>query len=85
MLKDLHRYSPAEMYRKFEDAVAKPILSLQDVITDDITPQLTVKDLGFLIRAPIAVIATVPFVLSAGVWVFMTKVSIPPFWLPLHF
>ena len=68
------RYSPTEVYRYFEGAVAKPILSLQDDIIDDLTSEVTVRDLGLLVRAPLAIIATVPFVLSAGVWLFMTKV-----------
>jgi hypothetical protein len=68
------RYSAKEMYKYFEGVVAKPILSLQDNITDDLTSEITVEDLGLLVRAPVAVIAAVPFVLSAGVWLFMTKV-----------
>lgn len=35
-----------------------------------------VEQLGFMLRAPIAVIAAIPFVLGAGVWPFMTKVNI---------
>ena len=62
------------MYRIIEDAVAKPILAFQDTIPDDIFPEVTIKDLGFLVRAPVAVIATVPYILSAGVWLLMTKV-----------
>ena len=62
------------MYRIFEDAVAKPILALQDNIANDICPEVTIKDLGLLVRAPVAAIATVPYILSAGVWLFMTKV-----------
>ena len=62
------------MYRIFEDAVAKPILALQDNTANDISPEVTIRDLGLLVRAPVAVIATVPYILSAGVWLFMTKV-----------
>ncbi|KDR69841.1 hypothetical protein GALMADRAFT_912118 [Galerina marginata CBS 339.88] len=61
------------MYKIFEGAVAKPILLLQDKNPDDIGPETTIKDLGLLVRAPVAAIATIPFILSAGVWVFMTK------------
>jgi hypothetical protein len=72
------RYSATEVYKYFEGAVAKPILSLQDDIIDDLTSEVTVRDLGLLVRAPLAIIATVPFVLSAGVWLFMTKVFFSP-------
>jgi hypothetical protein len=68
------RYSATEVYKYFEGAVVKPILSLQDDSIDDPTPEVRSRDLGLLTRAPVAVIATVPFVLSAGVWLFMTKV-----------
>ena len=70
----IHRYSPSEVYRTIEDAVAKPILAFQDNIPDDTFPEVTIKDLGFLVRAPVAVIATVPYILSAAVWLLMTKV-----------
>ena len=73
------RYSPGEIYRIIEGAVAKPILALQDDIVDDITPEVTIKDLGLLVRAPVAVIAAVPFLLSAGVWSFVTKVFLGHF------
>jgi len=58
-------------------------LALQDNIGDDISPEATIKDLGFFVRAPVAAIATIPYILSAGVWLLMTKVlstrdSIPP-------
>jgi hypothetical protein len=72
------RYSPTEVFKYFEEAIAKPILSLQDDIIDDQTSEVTVSDLGLLIRAPVAVIATVPFVLSASVWLCMTKVLCSP-------
>jgi hypothetical protein len=62
------------MYRIFEGAVARPILSLQDDVIDDLTPEVTVRDLGLLVRAPVAIIASVPFVLLAGIWMLMTKV-----------
>jgi hypothetical protein len=62
------------VYRIFEGAVAKPILALQDNIPDDIYPEVTIKDFGLLVRAPVAAIATVPYILSAGVWLFMAKV-----------
>jgi hypothetical protein len=70
------RYTLGEIYKVFEDAVAKPILSLQDD-SDSFTPEVTVKDLGPLIRIPVAMVVTLPFVLSAAVWLFMTKVFWP--------
>jgi hypothetical protein len=74
LVHNIHRYSPSEVYRIFEGAVAKPILALQDNIPDDIYPEVTIKDLGLLVRAPVAAIAIFPYILSAGVWLFLTKV-----------
>ncbi len=62
------------MFRIFEDAVAKPILGLQDNIPDDISSEVTIKDLGLLVRAPVAAVVLITYILSAGVWLFMTKV-----------
>lgn len=67
-------YSPGDIYRILQGAIAKPILSLQDDIVDDLTPEITIKDLGLLVRAPVAAVATIPFILTAGVWVLVPKV-----------
>jgi hypothetical protein len=36
------------------------------------------KELGFMLRAPIAVVAAIPWVLGAGIWPFMAKVNVFP-------
>jgi len=67
------RYTPGDIYKIIEGAVAKPILAFQDDIIDDTTPETTIKDLGLLLRAPITVITVIPFIFSAGVWMWVTK------------
>lgn len=86
------RHTAGTAFRAIEGAIAKPLLkSSKDsdsmIINDyedveNLEQQARTKSfeqLGFMVRAPIAVIATVPWVLGAGVWPFMARVSLLKF------
>ena len=81
------RHTAATAFRAIEGAIAKPLLkSPQDTNTTgfdgrdgESIEEARAKNfdqLGFMVRAPIAVVATIPWVLGAGIWPFMASVSL---------
>ena len=61
----LRRRAPAEGFKDDWGALKATEETERDKVLDD---------LGFMIRAPVAIIATIPWVLGAGVWPFMKQV-----------
>ncbi|KIM23880.1 hypothetical protein M408DRAFT_332082 [Serendipita vermifera MAFF 305830] len=72
------RHTAVTAFRAIEEILAKPLLSQKDE-----TPQLidegerkalkTIDDLGFMFRAPLTAIATIPFVFGLPVWPWMVR------------
>ncbi|TDL23502.1 hypothetical protein BD410DRAFT_787351 [Rickenella mellea] len=79
------RYNASTAFRAIEDALAKPLIRSPNpaaVLNDNWSDfdraesearTRGIEELGFMVRAPIAVIASVPWVLGAGIWPFMAK------------
>ena len=77
------RHTASTAFRAIEERLARPWLgsvtsttnggSSEAVDNDDIevTVQRSIDDLGFMLRAPIAVLATVPFVFGLPIWPWM--------------
>lgn len=67
---DIERHNAATAYTAIKDVVSKPFLR-----SGNTAHHLGNKDeLGFMLRAPIAVLATIPLVLGSPVWSFMVHV-----------
>ncbi|GBE87120.1 hypothetical protein SCP_1003670 [Sparassis crispa] len=82
------RHNAASAYNAIQAAMAKPLLyassrnaNHEDVSVDSgdtisiatTSARNDVEQLGFMLRAPIAVLATIPWLLSSGVWPFMAR------------
>jgi len=71
------RYGPKAAFQAFEMGIARPILRMRgSEDSDEEETHKAVEELGFMLRAPIAVIAAVPFVLGAGIWPLVTQVIV---------
>jgi signal recognition particle GTPase len=80
------RHTASSAFSAIENAIASPFLRsskdsgalLGDLEDEEAIEQeertKAVEQLGFMLRAPIAVAASIPFVLGAGIWPFITKV-----------
>ncbi|KIJ60881.1 hypothetical protein HYDPIDRAFT_43073 [Hydnomerulius pinastri MD-312] len=80
------RHNATSAYRSIQELIAKPLLKLrpfdffqerlvgidqvESEADDDERPQ-GIEDLGFMLRAPIAVLATVPWLFGSVVWPFL--------------
>jgi hypothetical protein len=80
------RHTPATAFRAIEAMIAKPLVKANNDAgagsdDGDISVeaqkefQSGSEQLGFMFRGPIAVIASIPWVLGAGIWPFMVRVS----------
>ncbi|KAL6308883.1 hypothetical protein BKA93DRAFT_725025 [Sparassis latifolia] len=69
------RHNAASAYHALQEAIAKPFLgqSLVHEFDHDGDEAEGIDELGFMLRAPIAVIAAVPWLLGAGIWPFMKR------------
>jgi len=67
------RYGPKAAFQALEVQIAKPVRRMRDDGFDDEDDHEGVADLGFMLRAPIAAIAVVPFVLGVAIWPLMTQ------------
>ncbi|KAH7927606.1 hypothetical protein BV22DRAFT_268537 [Leucogyrophana mollusca] len=78
------KHSAASAYRALQETIAKPLLkqkaigAFQDTLSDSSSGSMDtsesfsrVEDLGFMLRAPIAVIAAVPWLFGSAIWPFM--------------
>jgi len=77
------RHTAQTAFRAIEERLARPWLGTvppatsdsnsEEVDNDDVevAVQKSVNDLGFMLRAPIAVLATVPFVFGLPIWPWM--------------
>ncbi|KAH7919236.1 hypothetical protein BV22DRAFT_1041126 [Leucogyrophana mollusca] len=80
------RHNPKTAYRAIENTIAKPFLratsteegedsqnSTEVASESSVTEEQdhTVEQLGFMLRAPVAVLATIPWLLGSAVWPFM--------------
>ena len=77
------RHTAQTAFRAIEERLARPWLgsvppatndSKSDVVDNDdveVAVQRSINDLGFMLRAPIAVLATVPFVFGLPIWPWM--------------
>lgn len=85
---DVERHSASTAYTAIKDAMAKPLISShanpgapsgsQNVSANASTsqpPGTSESELGYMIRAPIAVLATIPLVLGSFVWPWVVRVS----------
>jgi hypothetical protein len=67
------RHTLQTAHRAIQERMAKPIFRMQGYDdSDDEVSGKSLNDLGFLFRAPLAVIAAVP--LLSGMWLFMAQV-----------
>jgi hypothetical protein len=80
------RYTAKSAYRSLQNAiatsVARPRRKSRDSATlldssDDDEPEKTVatEELGFMLRAPIAAVATIPLVFGVVIWPFLVEVG----------
>ncbi|KIM23876.1 hypothetical protein M408DRAFT_332078, partial [Serendipita vermifera MAFF 305830] len=70
------RHTAATAFRAIEEKLAKPLLSQNEdpiqVLDEGEQKALkTVDDLGFMLRAPISAMATIPFVFGLPIWPWM--------------
>jgi hypothetical protein len=82
------RYGPADAFRALENKIASPFIkgsalvsrlrAADDESNDPAADASTdgVEQLGFMLRAPIAVLAAIPFVLGSPIWPLITRVRI---------
>jgi hypothetical protein len=80
------RHNAASAYRALQETFAKPFLKQRDIdalaqgISDGGNSEaeqrgIGIEELGFMLRAPIAVLAVVPWLLGSGIWPFMKRVG----------
>ena len=77
------RHTAQTVFRAIEEKLARPLLGSvrlatnggksEEVDNGDVeeAAQRSINDLGFMLRAPIAVLATVPFVFGLPIWPWM--------------
>jgi hypothetical protein len=78
------RHTAKTAFRAIEERLAKPWLGTVTPQTNDekseqsgsdveVVVQRSINDLGFMLRAPIAVLATVPFVFGLPIWPWVVR------------
>lgn len=80
---DVERHNITSAYTAIRDALSKPFIRLPEIHDSKSTtsndsidsPNPSASELGLMIRAPIAVLATIPLVLGSFVWPWLVHVS----------
>ncbi|KAG8824093.1 hypothetical protein FRC19_002548 [Serendipita sp. 401] len=67
------RHTASSAFRAIEETLAKPLLSQQETNNEGLEDGeqqalQTIDSLGFMLRAPISVVATIPFVFGLPIW-----------------